>query len=112
MEIAEFILTEDGAKVTKARNGQEAVDIFGKSAVGEIQIILMDVMMPIMDGETAARTIRSLGREDAKSVPIIAMTANAFEEDIKTALDSGMNEHLAKPVDPEQIKRTVLRYVK
>jgi CheY-like chemotaxis protein len=111
MEIAEFILTEDGASVIKAWNGQEAVDIFNKSAPGEIQIILMDVMMPVMDGETAARTIRSLEREDAATVPIIAMTANAFEEDVQTALESGMNAHLAKPVDPEQIKRTILHYV-
>jgi signal transduction histidine kinase/CheY-like chemotaxis protein len=111
MEIAEFILEKDGASVIKAWNGHEAVDIFSRSDIGEINIILMDMIMPEMDGETAARTIRSLKRSDAEVVPIIAMTANAFAEDVQRALDAGMNAHLAKPVDPEQIKRTILYYL-
>jgi signal transduction histidine kinase/CheY-like chemotaxis protein len=111
MEIAEFILEKDGASVIKAWNGREAVDIFSRSDIGEINIILMDMIMPEMDGETATRTIRSLKRADAEVVPIIAMTANAFAEDVQRALDAGMNAHLAKPVDPEQIKRTILYYL-
>jgi CheY-like chemotaxis protein len=111
MEIAEFILEKDGASVIKAWNGREAVDIFSRSDIGEINIILMDMIMPEMDGETATRTIRSLKRDDAEVVPIIAMTANAFAEDVQRALDAGMNAHLAKPVDPEQIKRTILYYL-
>jgi CheY-like chemotaxis protein len=99
MEIAEFVLDEAGAKVTKAWNGREAVEIFEKSEPGEIEIILMDMMMPVMDGETAAQIIRSLDRDDAKTVPIIAMTANAFEEDKKKSMDAGMNAHFSKPID-------------
>jgi CheY-like chemotaxis protein len=99
MEIAEFVLDEAGAKVTKAWNGREAVEIFEKSEPGEIEIILMDMMMPVMDGETATQIIRSLDRDDAKTVPIIAMTANAFEEDKKKSMDAGMNAHFSKPID-------------
>jgi signal transduction histidine kinase/CheY-like chemotaxis protein len=99
MEIAEFVLNEAGARITKAWNGKEAVEIFERSKPGELEVILMDMMMPIMDGEAAARAIRSLDREDAKTVPIIAMTANAFEEDEKKSRDAGMNAHFAKPID-------------
>ena len=81
MEIAEFLLQNEGAQVTKAWNGQEAVEIFEKSRPGEFDVILMDIMMPVMNGYEAAKMIRSLDREDAKVVPIIAMTANAFTED-------------------------------
>jgi CheY-like chemotaxis protein len=111
MEVAEFILTEEKATVIKANNGQEAVDIFAKSKQGEINVILMDVMMPVMDGETATRNIRALNREDAATVPIIAMTANAFEEDVRSAFDAGMNEHITKPVEPDNLKRAILRYL-
>jgi signal transduction histidine kinase len=111
MEVAEFILTEEKATVIKAVNGQEAVDIFAKSKKGQIDIILMDIMMPIMDGETATRNIRSLNREDATTIPIIAMTANAFEEDIQSAIDAGMNAHIAKPVEPDKIKKAILHYL-
>lgn len=99
MEIAEFVLSSVGAVVIKASNGQEAIEIFEKSEVGEIDIILMDVMMPGVDGLAATRIIRSMSREDAKTIPIIAMTANAFSEDRLRAVEAGMNEHLAKPLE-------------
>ena len=85
--------------MTKAWNGQEAVEIFRKSGPGEFDVILMDIMMPVMNGYEAAKRIRSLDREDAKVIPIIAMTANAFTEDRMKAKEAGMNEHIAKPVD-------------
>jgi signal transduction histidine kinase len=103
MEIAEFLLEEEGAIVRKAVNGQEAVQLFDASTPGTFQLILMDIMMPVMDGETAARTIRALDRPDAKTIPIIAMTANAFSDDIASSLQSGMNAHLSKPIDPDQL---------
>ena len=95
MEITEFVLSSVGAVVIKASNGQEAIEIFEKSEVGEIDIILMDVMMPGVDGLAATRIIRSMSREDAKTIPIIAMTANAFSEDRLRAVEAGMNEHLS-----------------
>ena len=101
MEIAEFLLTNAGAEITKASNGKEAVEAFEKSGVGEINVILMDIMMPVMDGIEATRTIRSLARKDAQNIPIIAVTANAFTEDRLKAKEAGMDEHIAKPVDPK-----------
>ena len=102
-EIAEFILTENGAKVETVNNGLEAVQYFEASALGTYDVILMDVMMPVMDGLTAARTIRALERQDAKTIPIIAMTANAFREDAEKCMEAGMNAHLAKPLDAEKM---------
>ena len=99
MEIAEFMLQNEGAYVTKAWNGQEAVEIFEKSKPDEFDVILMDIMMPVMNGYEAAKMIRSLDRKDAKVVPIIAMTANAFEEDRQSALKAGRDGHIAKPLD-------------
>ena len=99
MEIAEFLLQNEGADVTKAWNGQEAVELFRKSEPGEFDVILMDIMMPVMNGYEATKMIRSLDREDAKEVPIIAMTANAFTEDRIRAKEAGMDEHIVKPVD-------------
>ena len=107
MEIAEFILQNEGAVVRKAWNGQEAVEIFRSSEEGEFDVILMDVMMPVMDGLTASRKIRDMDRWDAKEVPIIAMTANAFEEDRRRSREAGMNRHLAKPLDAQEIVRTI-----
>ena len=101
MEIAEFVLQNGGADVTKAWNGQEAVELFRKSASGEFDAILMDIMMPVMNGYEAAKMLRSLDREDAKTIPIIAMTANAFMEDRLKAKEAGMNEHIVKPLDVE-----------
>jgi signal transduction histidine kinase/CheY-like chemotaxis protein len=109
MEVAEFILEEEGILVTKARNGLEAVQIFEASEPGSFQFILMDIQMPVMDGETAARTIRAMNREDAAKIPIIAMTANAFEEDIRRALQSGINAHISKPIAPEHLIQ-VMKY--
>jgi CheY-like chemotaxis protein len=111
MEIAEFLLEEEGAVIQKAWNGHEAVQIFEASNPGEIQLILMDIMMPTMDGETAAQVIRELDREDAKTVPIIAMTANAFIDDIESALQAGMNAHIAKPIDVEQLKKVIRKHL-
>ena len=99
MEIAEFMLQNEGAEVTKAWNGQEAVELFRKSKPGEFDVILMDIMMPVMNGYEATKKIRSLDREDAKMIPIIAMTANAFTEDRIRAKEAGMDEHIVKPVD-------------
>ena len=98
--------------VTKAWNGQEAVELFRKSEPGEFDVILMDIMMPVMNGYEAAKTIRSLNREDAKTIPIIAMTANAFTEDRIKAKEAGMDEHVAKPVDMELLIKVIHRLVK
>ncbi|MCI9216243.1 ATP-binding protein [Lachnospiraceae bacterium 42-17] len=102
-EIVEYILTEAGAKVVTANDGKAAVDAFEASKPGTFDCILMDLMMPVMSGYEAARVIRGLKRTDAQTVPIIALSANAFEEDIALAKDAGMNEHLAKPVDIQKM---------
>ena len=112
MEIAEFLLQNEGAEVTKAWNGQEIVELFRKSESGEFDVILMDIMMPIINGYEAAKRIRSLDREDAKKIPIIAMTANAFTEDRIRAKEAGMDEHVAKPVDVELLIKVIHKLVK
>ena len=112
MEIAEFVLQNEGAVVTKAWNGQKAVDIFRKNRSGEFDVILMDIMMPVMNGYEAAKMIRSLDREDAKVIPIIAMTANAFTEDKMRAKEAGMDEHIAKPVDGKLLVKVINELVK
>ena len=111
MEIAEFILRNEGAEVTKAWNGQEAVELFRKSEPGEFDVILIDIMMPVMNGYEATKMIRSLDREDAKAIPIIAMTANAFTEDRIRAKEAGMNEHVAKPVDVKLLVQVIHKLV-
>ena len=111
MEIAEFVLQNEGADVTKAWNGQEAVELFRNSKPGEFNVILMDIMMPVKNGYEAARLIRSLDREDAKTIPIIAMTANAFTEDRIRAKEAGMDEHVAKPVDVELLVKVIHKLV-
>ena len=111
MEIAEFVLQNEGAVVTKAWNGQKAVDIFRKSRPGEFDAILMDIMMPVMNGYEATKMIRSLDREDAKVIPIIAMTANAFTEDRLRAKEAGMNEHIAKPFDAKLLVKIIHKLV-
>ena len=111
MEIAETFLKDAGAVVTKAYNGQQAVYTFDQAPAGKFDVILMDVMMPVMDGLTATRTIRALDRPDAKTVPIIAMTANAFAEDVEESRSAGMNEHISKPLDLDKVKATIARYV-
>ncbi|MFR0751338.1 MAG: ATP-binding protein [Ruminococcus sp.] len=112
MEIAEFMLQNEGVEVTKAWNGQEAVEIFRKSKPGEFDVILMDIMMPVMNGYEATKKIRSLDREDAKVVPIIAMTANAFTEDRLRAKEAGMDEHIAKPVDGKLLINIIYKLMK
>ena len=111
MEIAEFVLQNGGADVTKAWNGQEAVELFRKSEPGGFDTILMDIMMPVMNGYEATKMIRSLDREDAKTIPIIAMTANAFTEDRLKAKEAGMNEHIVKPLDVELLIKVIHKLV-
>ena len=112
MEIAEFMLQNEGADVTKAWNGREAVEIFEKSRPGEFDIILMDIMMPVMNGYEASKMIHSMDREDAKTIPIIAMTANAFTEDKIRAKEAGMDEHIAKPVDGKLLVKIIHELVR
>lgn len=109
-EIARELLEMAGAVVELANNGREAVDMVQEHP-DRYGTILMDIRMPVMDGCEAARRIRALGRPDTDRVPIIAMTANAFSEDVKQSLDSGMNAHIAKPIDMEKIIRTIQEYV-
>lgn len=112
MEIAEILLTDAGANITKAVNGQQAVDIFRENVPGTFDVILMDIMMPVMNGYEAARCIRSLERTDAKEIPIIAMTANAYLEDVEKAKNAGMNDHLAKPLDVQKMLNVIAKYAK
>ena len=107
MEIAEFMFQNEGAEVTKVWNGLEAVEIFEKSRPGEFDVILMDIMMPVMNGYNATKRIRSMDREDAKEIPIIAMTANAFTEDRIRAKEAGMDEHISKPVDGNLLVKVI-----
>ena len=108
-EIVEYILREAGAEVVTANDGKAAVDAFAASGPGTFDCILMDLMMPVMSGYEAARVIRSMKRPDAEAVPIIALSANAFEEDVAMAKDAGMNEHLAKPVDIRKMFQVMSR---
>ena len=100
----EIYLTAEGYRVLKAYNGKEALAVAARE---EVHLILMDIMMPVMDGLTAARTIRAMYRRDAKTIPIIAMTANAFDEDRKRSREAGMNGHLAKPLNIQDIIGTI-----
>ena len=102
-EIAEFMLTENGAKVETVNNGLEAVQHFEASEPGTYDVILMDVMMPVLDGLEATRRIRASGRADAETVPIFAMTANAFSDDVTDCLAAGMNEHITKPINGDAL---------
>ena len=109
MEIARTFLEEEGLVIFEATNGKEAVEIFNQSEMNQFDYIFMDVMMPVMDGLTATKEIRKLSRADAKTVPIIAMTANAFVEDQNACLDAGMNGHVGKPIDPKALKEAMVR---
>ena len=115
-EINAEILTEllgiEEADCEIMENGRLAVECFNRAEPGTFDAILMDVQMPVMNGYEATRAIRSLEREDAKTIPIIAMTANAFAEDVKDAMDAGMDAHVAKPVDMELLKKTVCRLIR
>ena len=109
-EIARYFLTEAGMKVEEAENGQVAVDMFRQSAPGQFDVVLMDIMMPVMDGLQACRAIRALPREDASSVPIVAMSANAFVEDRDAGLQSGFTDYLTKPVESDKLVRKIAQY--
>ena len=110
LEVAQYILEDAGAEIIVARNGLESVELFEQSESDSFDVILMDVMMPVMDGLTATKKIRKLKRKDARMVPIIAMTANVFNEDIIAAKEAGMNEHIAKPLDFDKLIHTLAKY--
>lgn len=107
MEIAEFLLEGEGMIVVKASNGKEAVEKFAASEVGGFDIIFMDVMMPVMNGLDAARKIRSMTRADSQTIPVIAMTANAFQDDVQRSFEAGMNVHITKPLDINKIREAI-----
>jgi CheY-like chemotaxis protein len=109
-EIAKALLQKKGMVVETAENGQVNREKFSASAPGYYDVILMDIRMPVLDGYEAAREIRALERPDAKSVPIIAMTAEAFADSIEKAKQAGMNDYLTKPVEPEQLFRVLQKY--
>ena len=109
-DIAETILMEEGAEVTSVVNGREAVDAVRSHSTGTFDLVLMDVMMPVMDGHEATRQIRQMGRPDTDTLPIVAMTANAFAEDVQKSLDAGMDAHIAKPLDIPKMIRMIAQY--
>lgn len=108
-EIATRLLQKAGCEVTWVKNGQEGVDTYAHSSANYYQAILMDIRMPVMDGFEAAKYIRTMEREDAHTIPIIAMTANAYESDVKDCLSAGMNEHIAKPIEPQKLYEAIAR---
>ena len=110
-EIAHEILTDAGFEVDWAENGQICVDKFKQSELGYYDAVLMDIRMPVMNGYDAAKALRALDRPDAK-LPIIAMTADAFSEDIQHCLECGMNEHVAKPIDIQKLMKLLKAYLK
>lgn len=112
IEIANMMLEDEGLIVDVVRNGKEAVEKFESSPSGYYDFIFMDIMMPVMDGLKATRQIRALDRPDAKTVPILAMTANAFQDDIKQSIEAGMNDHLMKPLDAQKIKQAIQEAVR
>ncbi len=112
IEIATELLKEQGAIVTQVANGAEAVRLFKENPRGTFDVILMDVMMPVMDGLEATRKIRALDRIDAATIPIIALTANAFYEDVKKCIESGMNAHLSKPLEIEKVVEMIVKYTR
>ena len=107
MEVAAKLLQMVGVEVTCAEDGRQAVSLFEQSAPGSYDCILMDINMPVMDGYEAAKAIRAMTRQDAKDVPIYAMTANAFSEDVAAALNAGMNGHIAKPIETKILYKTL-----
>lgn len=111
MEIAKFQLEQEEIEVFTASNGKEAVEMFEASQPGFYDIILMDIMMPVMDGLEATRHIRSMNRRDAMTIPIVAMSANAFQEDVEKSLAAGLNEHLTKPLDEKKLTETMKKYL-
>ncbi|MDD6489363.1 MAG: ATP-binding protein [Clostridia bacterium] len=112
LEIAQMLLEDEGVVITTASDGQQALNVFANSPEGTYNAILMDVMMPVMNGLEATRAIRALNRPDAKTIPIIAMTANAFAEDARSCIEAGMNEHLSKPLNMQILISTLAKYLK
>ena len=110
-EILIELLSLEGVNCEVAENGKLALERFVESAVGEFDVILMDVQMPVMNGYEATKAIRALPRKDAVTIPIIAMTANAFAEDVRDALNAGMNAHVAKPIEMDVVKETISQYL-
>ena len=110
MEIAKELLEQSGAVTIPAADGQEAIDLFAKTQPDTVDVILMDIMMPRVNGLDAAKAIRAMDRSDAATIPIFAMTANAFVEDVQSSRAAGMNEHLSKPLDMDQVIRLISRY--
>lgn len=110
-EVAVMLLENKGFQVDTAENGLRAMELFSKSQEGYYSAILMDIRMPLMDGLAAAVNIRHLSNADAKTIPIIAMTANAFDDDIEKSKAAGMNAHLAKPIDPERLYQTLYDFI-
>ena len=100
-----------GMQVTTAENGKEGVEIFSRSQPGYYDAILMDIRMPVMDGNTAAHTIRLMEREDAADIPILAVSADAYQENVDESIDAGMNGHISKPVDAAQLIHTIFKFV-
>ena len=105
----EVLLKEQHMQVDRAWNGAQAVELFEQSETHAYDIVLMDIMMPVMDGTAAARAIRALPRPDAKAIPILAMSANAFSDDIRQSLAAGMNEHLSKPIEEGKLLTVIAR---
>ena len=112
MEIAEYMFTERGAVVEKAADGKKALEMFAASEEGYYDVIMMDIMMPEMDGLEATRRIRRMDRKDAETVPIFAMSANAFDDDVARSRAAGMNEHLSKPLSFEKAAAVIAQYVR
>ena len=110
LDIVQEVLRERGLIVTGAANGQIAIDLFCGNPPGTFDAILMDMHMPVLDGVTATRQIRAMERQDAKTIPILALTANDFEDDIRQTREAGMNDHLTKPFDMEKIFRVLAEY--
>ena len=110
-EVAAMLLEDKGFVVDTAEHGLRAIELFSKSEPGYYNAILMDIRMPLMDGLTAANNIRHLSNVDAKTIPIIAMTANAFDDDIEKSKAAGMNAHLAKPIEPDRLYQTLYDFI-
>ena len=103
------MLEEKGMVITVAANGKEGVDTFANSAEGQFQIILMDMKMPVLDGIEATKQIRHLSRKDSQTIPILAMTANAYDSDVEACMQAGMNGHISKPIDPAVMYQTIAK---
>ena len=114
MELVKYILEDAGASVHPSYNGAQAVETFSSAPPGTYDVILTDIMMPVMDGYEAARSIRDMEmtRPDAADIPVIAMTANAFDDDRRKSLEAGMNEHITKPIDREKMITLIAQYRK